>query len=414
MRLGQIGILFTILYFMQGIAEPTDGLLAQPVRALLKQWGRSPSEITAFVAWCSIPWALKVFFGFLVDFFPIGRSRYRSYLLLTTGLCAAGMLMLFLNPPSSSSTSLFLLEINFLTAAVSCADVAADALMVEVGQPTGLTGRLQSIQWTAMYAASILAGYLGGALSMPGRQGYSFLVCALVSVFTFASVALLLPSRGHMFSQPPPTDLREALRLFVRGCRTAPMMSVGALLFVSSFNLFSQALLYLHMTVHLHYSELFYGKTLTYMSISSMVASAVYGLYCRRLPVSSLVHILLVTGIVSMLLYLPLKSEHSALLISWVMGFTYQTGTMAQCDLAAQAVPSAIAGTGFAMLMAIMNLSSLISVWLGGVAYEMLLPRLGATHAFELILLCGVVTTAAGWLLLPWVRRSLARMAPEI
>lgn len=414
MRLGQIGILFTILYFMQGIAEPTDGLLAQPVRALLKQWGRSPSEITAFVAWCSIPWAMKIFFGFLVDFFPIGRSRYRSYLLLTSGLCAAGMLMLFLNPPSSRSIPLFLVEINFLTAAISCADVAADALMVEVGQPTGLTGRLQSIQWTAMYAASIIAGYLGGVLSTPGRQGYSFLVCALVCVFTFASVSLLLPSRGHAFSRPPPTDLRQALILFGRGCRTAPMMSVGALLFVSNFNLFSQALLYLHMTVHMHFSELFYGKTLTYMSISSMVASAAYGLYCRRLPASSLVHISLVMGIASSLLYLPMKSEHSALLISWVIGFTYQTGTMAQFDLAAQACPTAIAGTGFAMLMAILNLTALISMWLGGMAYEMWLPRLGPTRAFELILLCSVATTASGWLLLPWVRRSLARMQPEL
>ena len=30
-----------------------------------------------------------------------------------------------------------------------------DALMVEKGQPRGLTGRLQSVQWASMYAATI-------------------------------------------------------------------------------------------------------------------------------------------------------------------------------------------------------------------------------------------------------------------
>ena len=34
-------LLFGTMYFVQGIAEPTEGLIAQPVRSLLKSWGRS-------------------------------------------------------------------------------------------------------------------------------------------------------------------------------------------------------------------------------------------------------------------------------------------------------------------------------------------------------------------------------------
>lgn len=33
--------LFGAMYFIQGIAEPTEGLIAQPVRSLLKTWGHS-------------------------------------------------------------------------------------------------------------------------------------------------------------------------------------------------------------------------------------------------------------------------------------------------------------------------------------------------------------------------------------
>ena len=51
------------------------------------------------------------------------------------------------------------------TIGVAFSDVVIDALMVEEGQPRGLTGRLQSVQWAAIYAATILTGVLGGYLS---------------------------------------------------------------------------------------------------------------------------------------------------------------------------------------------------------------------------------------------------------
>ena len=46
---GTVGLvlLFGTMYFVQGIAEPTEGLIAQPVRSLLASWGRSAAEVTA-------------------------------------------------------------------------------------------------------------------------------------------------------------------------------------------------------------------------------------------------------------------------------------------------------------------------------------------------------------------------------
>jgi hypothetical protein len=43
-------------------------------------------------------------------------------------------------------------------------DAVIDA-MIAAGQPRGMTGRLQSIQWTSMYAATIVTSIAGGALS---------------------------------------------------------------------------------------------------------------------------------------------------------------------------------------------------------------------------------------------------------
>ena len=35
-------IFFAALYFVQSVGDPTSGLVAQPVRSLLKSWGESP------------------------------------------------------------------------------------------------------------------------------------------------------------------------------------------------------------------------------------------------------------------------------------------------------------------------------------------------------------------------------------
>ena len=65
------------------------------------------------------------------------------------------------------------------TLGVAFSDVVIDALMVEKGQPLGLTGVLQSAQWTAMYAGTIVAGLLGGYLSQNNQQEAAFLICAV-------------------------------------------------------------------------------------------------------------------------------------------------------------------------------------------------------------------------------------------
>ena len=340
MKKWEIGALFAILYFMQGIVEPSDGLVAQPVRAMLRDWGRSAAEITSFVAWISLPWAFKVGFGFLIDFVPIFGSRRKSYLLITTAWCAMAMLAMYVFPPVSRQRQFMLLWMMGLNFAVSCSDVAADALMVEVGQPAGLTGRLQSIQWTANFAAGILSGYLGGYLSSPGRQTWSFLGCGVVSLISVAGVTLLIRREPVT---PPPPNLRVAVDTFTQASRLPQMLSVAVFLLFCNFNPFSQALLYLHMTEHLKFSEIFYGQSVTYMSIASMLASAAYGLYCQRLSVTMLGHMAVLLGVVSTLAYLGLReTKLSALLITWVIGFTYQTANLAQLDLAARACPTAI------------------------------------------------------------------------
>ncbi|MGH8628039.1 MAG: hypothetical protein ACREYC_23150 [Gammaproteobacteria bacterium] len=51
------------IYFVQGIGEPTEGLIAQPVRSLLDSWGHSATEIGDFALLVSLPWVIKPLYG---------------------------------------------------------------------------------------------------------------------------------------------------------------------------------------------------------------------------------------------------------------------------------------------------------------------------------------------------------------
>ena len=84
-------IFFAALYFVQSVGDPTSGLIAQPVRSLLRSWGESPAALGALMALLAVPWTIKPIFGLLSDFVPLFGSRRRNYLLLANGLSVVSL-----------------------------------------------------------------------------------------------------------------------------------------------------------------------------------------------------------------------------------------------------------------------------------------------------------------------------------
>ena len=110
------------------------------------------------MALLAVPWTIKPVFGLLSDFVPLLGSRRRNYLLLANGLAAASLILLAFIPLAPGSRWLLFALLLPTTMAIALGDVIVDALMVEKGQPLGLTGRFQSIQWTAANTALLLTG----------------------------------------------------------------------------------------------------------------------------------------------------------------------------------------------------------------------------------------------------------------
>jgi hypothetical protein len=400
----RLGLLFGAFSFLQGFGEPTEGLLAQPVRSLLVSWGRSAEQVAAFSAILATPWFFKPLFGLLTDFVPLGGTRRKGYLIASSGAAGGALLALWAFPVPAGSGAWLLRWLLVATAAVAFSDVAADALMVERGQALGLTGGLQAVQWACNYGSGLLAGTLGGALSEWGRQDLGFLLCGAGAVVAMVLAVVCVREPIPVAS---PTAAREVALALRRAARTPAVLGIGAFLFLWNFNPFSTAVLHYHMTRALGFREGFYGNTLSLLSLSSIAACATYGLYSRRVPRQVLAHTSVALGVVSTLAYLAMSDERSAVLVTLAIGFTYMTATLIQFDLAAQVCPPEAAGTVFATLMAVSNLSAGLSTWLGGIWYERWAALCGSAGAFRALVLVGSAFTAGCWLLVPLLPRGL-------
>ena len=162
----------------------------------------------------------------------------------------------------------------------------------------------------------------------------------------------------------------------------------------------------MHMVDHMGFSEQFYGTTVSIQAAGSMLASLAYAAYCRRLSVTQLVYLSIVTGVLATIAYWALGGERSAVVISFFVGFVYMTGMMVQLDLAARVCEIETAGTTFALLMSLSNFAVGLSTSLGGQIYDVA----GATDehytfAFNVVVGIGALFTCVLLVLVPTIRR---------
>jgi MFS family permease len=399
-----LGAFFGTLYFVQGVGEPTEGLIAQPVRSLLKGWGLDTAEIAAFAAIMAFPWTIKPLYGVLTDFVPLLGYRRKSWLILATLLTILGLLAVWALDLPRGATTLLLCLLLLPTIGVAFTDVVADALMIEKGQPLGLTGRLQSIQWGALYSAGLITGVLGGWLSQTNHESWGFLICGSLTVVTLLC-AIFLVDEEKTATKVDRGGAKAALVALWKAARSPLVLSVGGYLFLWNWNPFSAAVLYEHFTEVLKLggaeAELFYGKTVSVIAVGSIAACVLYAFICRALSPKVMVHGSIVLGVVATLLYWGVRGETSAFALSLAVGVVYMLSTLVQLDLAARACPAESAGTTFALLMSLCNLSVSLSQAVGGSWYESLKAR-GYTgqQSFDVLVGVGALFTASCWLLL--------------
>jgi predicted MFS family arabinose efflux permease len=395
---------FATLYFVQSVGDPTSGLIAQPVRSLLKAWGESPAELAGLMALLAVPWTIKPVFGLLSDFVPLFGSRRRNYLLLANASAAASLFILAFAPLTPSHRWVMFALLLPTTMAIALGDVIVDALMVERGQPLGLTGRFQSIQWAAANAALLLTGALGGYVAEDRLQSLAFGACA--ALWLGALVVTWLYASDEHGEHLDAVSLHETGAALVSVLRDPLFLAVCALLTLWSFNPVWGSVLYVHMTEDLGFSEQQFGNVTSAFFLGSLLGSIGYGIYCRSVRLSTLLHISIIAAVVSNAVYWQLAGLTSAYIISVIAGFAYMTGTLIQLDLTARIIPARAAATIFATVMALTNFAGSASEAFGGWLFEATKAPYGRATAFSLVVAVSVAAAIACWFVVPALRRA--------
>jgi len=394
--------LFGALYFVQGIAEPTEGLISQPVRSLLRSWGLDASAMTRFMFFLGIPWYLKPVFGLLTDFVPIRGSRRKSWLVIWTAATSLFLMMLWLWPPAEGATRVLFVFLLIPCIGIAFTDVVIDGLMVEEGRPRGITGTLQSVQWACLYGAGIGTGWLGGWLSARGMQTTGFAVCAFAALFSLG-VAVLMVKEPEV--APPEGTAKEAVSEMMQAVKHPAVLGVGAFLFLINFNPFGADVRYLQIVEELGLGEEAYGRMSSIQAIAAMVAAGTYGAICRKVPFRFLVHGCVLATVVATFFWWGLNDALSAGAIAAGYGFVMMLTTLVQLDMAARYCPPAIAATVFATLMALSNFAVSSSAVVGGKLYDVWGASMGRPRAFAILVGVGAAFTCLCWIVVPYLNR---------
>ncbi|HEV8672809.1 MAG TPA: MFS transporter [Methylomirabilota bacterium] len=398
----RLAIFFAAVYFVQGFAEPKAGIAAQPIFFLLKEELRfGPAEIATFFAITGIAWAVKPLYGLTSDLVPLFGYRRRSYLLITTAMAALGWLVLGLLPGYPYRLTLAILVLTGLGLAFT--DVLCDAVMVEEGKPRGLTGRFQSVQWSAIYAASLIAGIGGGYLSEYVPYSWTFLLVAVFPALSFAASAHAVHEPRTRFDRATVQETLAALR---RGIRSGPLWRAAAFLLLWNFSPSFGVPLQVYMVDVLGISKIQLGWLATIGSAASMAGAIVFGRYLSGYPLRPLLNVAIAIGVATTLAYYGLVGWWSAVALSAGVGFITMVAFLATMDLAARAVPTHAEGTFFAALMSVNNIGTSGSEWIGGQLYDLV--------GLNWLIAISAAATAACWLLVPWIRvEPLAAPAPS-
>jgi len=384
----RLAILFAVVYFAQGMWS----LPNQAMAIVLKERDAlSAGQIADFLLISTLPWLIKPVYGLVSDFLPLFGRHRKSYFLLASGLAAAAGLVLALLPYHDywRMAGLF----TAMGFGLAFTDVLTDALMVENGRASGLTGAFQSVQWFAIYAASILVGVLGGHFAATQNLNAAFLLAACFPLISFTMATVFV-------HEPPARADRAAFAetwTAIRGAaRTRDLWVVAGFIFFFNFSpSFGPAFLY-YQTDVLKFDQQFIGILSSLSAVGYMIGALIYAPLSRRMPLKTIILWAIGVTAVATFSYLLYRDRLSAILIDTGFGVLAMLTQLAFLDLSAKACPPHVEATFFALLMSVYNLAMQLSTNVGARLYD----HIGFTG----LVFVSAFTTAAAYLLVPWVR----------
>lgn len=367
-------------------------LPSQTLTIVLKErFALSAVQTAAFFAIGRVPWLIKPVYGLLSDFVPLFGRRRKSYFVLASLLASGAGVSLAL----TAKPSYWQLAGLFTAMGVGLAftDVLTDALMVEHGQPRGLTGAYQAVQWASVAGASILVGVAGGLFAAARGLRSAFLFEAWFPLAAGTMALWCVKERAAGGDRTAVAATWGALR---GALRRREFWIVGGFIFFWTFSPSVGTALFYYQTDVLKFRQEFIGGLGSLGSAAGIVGAVIYAPLSRRVPLKWLVNLAIALGVGGTLGYLAYHDAGSAMVIESVFGCAGMITFLAFLDLAARACPRLVEGTFFALLMSLYNGGAQISDIMGGYLY--------ASVGYKPLVLISAGMSALAWVVAPFVR----------
>jgi MFS family permease len=378
-KLFWIFVLSSAVYFTQGI----EGLPGLALTFYLKEkLHLSPSTIMYLGSITGLAWLIKPLWGYLCDNYLTKKKWIIISLLGSLGIC----FYLGLNPFLSLPIIILLASIGNWTTAVR--DVAIDGIMCVEGKKANECGRIQTIQWTSITIAGIIAGLIGGYVADHFNYQFGYL-CLVPFYLIIIGVVLkyrttipqnntdLILKRDKIYCIGKNAFFRQLYQdlLSYRELFTNKKFLIGCLfLFLYNFNPSFGTPLFFIERDSFHWSGTFMGVLGAITSGVSIIGSILYWKFGKKINIKKCLFWSVFIGAGTTLCYLyftPVSAIIYGIIFSLVGMFIF-------LNVMAWMAENTISGkeaTSFALLCSINNLSGTCSTISGA----FLFPKIGLT-----------------------------------
>ena len=344
---------------------------------------------------CGLLWYFKPLWGLLTDAFPLFGTRRRYYLLFSSVLAAGSWLLLGVLPHTFGSLLGGCILISAFMVMIS---TVTGAILVEIGQSRGATGRLTAVRQFTQNTCSLIQGPVGGFLAS-GAFAIVAGVNAVLVLSIFPAVWFLLKEK--------PEAVRNAQAFRNAGTQLRVLFTNGtfwlAIVFIALFY-FAPGIgtiqTYRQSDV-LKISTTQIGLLNSVGGAGGILAALAYGLIARKFRLNTLIFFGVTTAALGTLFYIFYNSYALAFPIDFQNGFFFGFAEVALIDLAARATPAGCEGMGYSCILSMRNLSLFGADWLGSQFADQY------HWGWRTMVLINAVTTAFVLILLPFMPKLL-------
>jgi predicted MFS family arabinose efflux permease len=269
-------------------------------------------------------------------------------------------------------------------------------LAVEAGRYDDSSGQYFAIQTFCYYSAMIVASVLGGLLCRylePQVSLHTAAFIALVPILLASSVTALLLKEER--AEIRLTDLKRIFMALKQSAKTPVLYCALGFIALWDFSPSFGVPLYFFESNTLHFAQSTIGQLTGWYYAGMALGAIVYRSGMKHMSLRQQLMIAVPLSTFSTLAYLLLSTPLSAVGLELLHGFSAALAILLIYSLAAEACPQGSEVTVMATLIAVRNLATEGSTYIGGRLYDQTFHA----HLEPLILVAAATTTCCAFLI---------------